>query len=140
VDELRGFFHVMSRRAPELLTHEDLRWQVLESLALPVEEWEAEVLGSRRVAVRTREPGSFDAMGLDHVEVSGEFPDDVCFTVTPPVDGWSPATRYRVEMSSSSGHSCHFYSFDVSDSDSDVPAVEIPMRVASSGGLLNYGY
>ena len=79
-------------------------------------------------------------MGLDHVEVSGEFPDDVCFTVTPPVDGWSPAARYRVEMSSGSGHSCHSYSFDVSDSDSGVPAVEIPMRVGSSGGLLSYGY
>ena len=98
VDELRGFFHVMSRRAPELLTHEDLRWQLLESLALPVEEWEAEVLGSRRVAVRTREPGHFDASGVDQGSVSGAFPDDVCFTVTPPVDGWSPAARYRVEM------------------------------------------
>jgi hypothetical protein len=162
VDELRGFFHVMSRRAPELLTHEDLRWQLLESLALPVEEWEAEVLGSRRVAVRTREPGHFDASGVDQGSVSGAFPDDVCFTVTPPVDGWSPAARYRVEMyvrnesdsdyhklcyadrdystvSPGNGHSSHSYSFDVSDSDSDVPpAVEIPMR--TSGGLLRYSY
>lgn len=46
-----GFFHVLSRRAPELLLNEDVRWRLLEELALPLEEWEAEVPNSRLVGV-----------------------------------------------------------------------------------------
>ena len=44
-----GFFHALSRRAPELLLNEDVRLRLLEELALPVTEWEAEVPDSRLV-------------------------------------------------------------------------------------------
>jgi hypothetical protein len=46
-----GFFHVLSRRAPDLLLNEDMRWRLLKVLALPLEEWEAEVPNSRLVGV-----------------------------------------------------------------------------------------
>ena len=46
-----GFFHVLSRRAPDLLLNEDVRLRLLEELALPVTEWEAEVPNSRLFGV-----------------------------------------------------------------------------------------
>ena len=101
-DELRGFFLVMSRHAPELLLNEDLRWQLLDSLALPVAEWEAEVPGSRRTATRTREP-RVRVLDICDSDITPEddvdnLPEDVCFSVNPPAGGWDPTAHYRVEM------------------------------------------
>ena len=163
-DELRGFFLVMSRHAPELVANVDLRWQLLVLLALPVAEWEAEVPGSRRTATRTREPRvcvldirDSDITPNDDID---SLPEDVCFSVNPPAGGWDPDGHYRVEMcvanesldalsdfqklyttgsknppgKRESNCTFHSYSFYVSPESGDV---EMP-TYATTGGLLEY--
>jgi hypothetical protein len=141
----------MTRHAPELVANEDLRWQLLVLLALPVAEWEAEVPGSRRTATRTREPRvcildirDSDITSNDDID---SLPEDVCFSVNPPAGGWDPDGHYRVEMcvanESQDFHklytsNCifHSYSFYVSPESGDV---EMP-TYATTDGLLKYFY
>jgi hypothetical protein len=172
-DALRGFFLVMSRHAPELLLNEDLRWQLLVLLALPAAEWEAEVPGSRRTATLTREP-RVCALDIRDSDITPDddidnLPEDVCFSINPPVGGWDPTGHYRVEMCVTNlsndalsdyqklrradygadgplrsdnppGASGHsFHSYSFYVSPESGHA-EMPMAYATTGGLLEYAH
>jgi hypothetical protein len=137
-DELRGFFHVMAHRAPELLRNEDLRWRLLESLALPVEEWESEIPGSRVVAVRRSEPSRNSVAMMEQLMMPPGTFNDVCFTASPPAGGWSPGAHYRVEMSlADPTHRAHSYSFFASDVRGEPDS---PQPMTASGGVMNFSY